>query len=402
MTNKKVELLAPAGDMERLIMAVTYGADAVYLAGTEFGMRAASNNFSIEEIEKAVEFAHAHDVRVYVTCNTLPREDELPRLKPYLAELNRIGVDAMIIADLGVMALAKEYAPDVALHVSTQLGVINSETAKFLHTYGAETVVLARETPMEDIRKIRAAIPAELNIEAFVHGAMCVSFSGRCLISNYLTGRDANRGQCAQPCRWKYHVIEEKRPGEAFEISEDTGGTYILNSKDMCMIEHIPELIEAGVTSFKIEGRMKSAYYAAVVTNAYRHAIDAALEGRGLEHVWIDETEKVSHRPYSTGFYYGYPGQNYSENGYINICDVVALVKEEHEDRKFLCSQRNKFYAGDKLELLVPGGKPIEFVCDKLWNADGEEIEDTRHAMMDFYMELPVPAPQFSVIRKSK
>ena len=245
--------------MERLIMALHYGADAVYLAGQRYGMRASAGNFSGEQLVKAVEMAHEKGVRVYVTCSTRPREDELAGLPGYLEALQTAGADALIIADLGVLELAKKYAPNVKKHVSTQLGVINSATANALYDLGADTVVLARETPLEDIRKIRANTPKELRIEAFVHGAMCVSFSGRCLLSNYLTGRDANRGQCAQPCRWKYHLVEETRPGEYYEITED-GGTYILNSRDMCMIEHIPELIDAGVASFKIEGRMKSAY----------------------------------------------------------------------------------------------------------------------------------------------
>ena len=277
-------------------MALLYGADAVYLAGTAFGMRASAGNFDEEQLRQAVLLAHGRGVRVYVTCNTLPREDELQKLPGYLEFLQDAGADALIVADIGVMSLAKRYAPRLALHVSTQFGVINSAAANSLYDLGADTVVLARETPLEDIRKIRKNTPKELRLEAFVHGAMCVSFSGRCLLSNYLTGRDANRGQCAQPCRWKYHLMEETRPGEYFEISED-GGTHIMNSRDMCMIEHIPELLEAGVSSFKIEGRMKSSYYAAVVTNAYRHAIDAALKGCPLDPVWVEETEKVSHRP---------------------------------------------------------------------------------------------------------
>lgn len=385
--------------MERLIMALHYGADAVYLAGQRYGMRASAGNFSGEQLVKAVEMAHEKGVRVYVTCNTLPREGELAGLPGYLEALQAAGVDALIIADLGVLELAKKYAPNVKKHVSTQLGVINSATANALYDLGADTVVLARETPLEDIRKIRANTPKELRIEAFVHGAMCVSFSGRCLLSNYLTGRDANRGQCAQPCRWKYHLVEETRPGEYYEITED-GGTYILNSRDMCMIEHIPELIDAGVASFKIEGRMKSAYYTAVVTNAYRHAIDAAIAGKPLDRLWIEETEKLSHRPYTTGFYYGDPGQHYEATSYYSLTDVAAVVEECGADGSAVLSQRNKFYRGDELELLIPGKKPVKFTVDKMFNADGEEIEDTRHAMMEIHTSLPVCAPKYSVIRK--
>ena len=382
-------------------MCVLYGADAVYLAGRRYGMRAASANFGDEELVQAVSFAHERGVRVYVTCNTLPREDELTELPRYLAFLQDAGVDALIIADLGVLDLAKKYAPRVKRHVSTQLGVINSATANALYALGADTVVLARETPMEDIKKIRANTPEELRIEAFVHGAMCVSFSGRCLLSNYLTGRDANRGQCAQPCRWKYHLVEEKRPGEYFEITED-GGTYILNSRDMRMIEHLPELIDAGVTSFKIEGRMKSSYYAAVVTNAYRHALDAAIEGRPPDRLWIDETEKVSHRPYTTGFYFGQPGQHYAEASYFTGADVAAVVESCDEDGNAVLTQRNKFSLGDELELLVPGSAPISFKVESMRNADDEEISDTRHAMMEIHTRLPQYAPQYSILRRCR
>ena len=397
--NKKCELLSPAGDMERLIMDLHYGADAVYLAGQRYGMRAAAGNFSEEELIKAVEMAHEKGVKVYVTCNTLPREDELEGLPHYLSFLQEAGADALIIADLGVLEMAKKYAPMVKKHVSTQLGVINSATANALYALGADTVVLARETPLEDIRKIRANTPEDLRIEAFVHGAMCVSFSGRCLLSNYLTGRDANRGQCAQPCRWKYHLVEETRPGEYYEITED-GGTYILNSRDMCMIEHIPELIDAGVTSFKIEGRMKSAYYAAIVTNAYRQAIDAALAGKPLDRIWVEETEKLSHRPYTTGFYYGDPGQHYEATSYYSLTDVAAVVEDCDSEGNAVLTQRNKFFRGDELELLIPGEKPVKFTVDSMTNADGEQIEDTRHAMMEIHMKLPVYAPRYSVVRK--
>lgn len=399
--NNKYELLSPVGDMERLMMCLNYGADAVYLSGQQFGMRAASAAFSDEDIVRAVETAHGRGVRVYVTCNTLPHEDELDALKRYLPFLQEAGVDALIIADLGVLELAKEYAPNVKKHVSTQLGVINSATANALFALGADTVVLARETALEDIKKIRANTPPELKIEAFVHGAMCVSFSGRCLLSNYLTGRDANRGQCAQPCRWKYHLVEEKRPGEYFEISED-GGTYILNSRDMCMIEHLPELIDAGVTSFKIEGRMKSSYYAAVITNAYRHALDAAIQGRPPDTLWVDETDMVSHRPYTTGFYFDRPGQHYAEASYVTSADVAAVVEQCDERGNAVLTQRNKFALGDELELLTPGGAPLSFTVSALQNADGEDIADTRHAAMRFQMPLPAYAPPYSILRKRR
>lgn len=401
MIKPKIELLAPAGDSERLEMALHYGADAVYLAGTQFGMRASAGNFTFPELSKATKLAHANGTAVHMTCNTLPREDELAQLPEFLEQAQDAGVDAFIIADLGVMAAAKKYAPKVSRHVSTQLGVINSATANVLFDMGADRVVLARETPMEDIRKIRANTPKELEIEAFVHGAMCVSFSGRCLLSNYLTGRDANRGACAQPCRWKYHLVEEKRPGEYFEISEDKG-TYIMNSRDMCMIEHIPELIDAGVTSFKIEGRMKSAYYAAAVTNAYRHAIDYALKGEALPQVWIDELNKVSHRPYCTGFYYGDPGQHYAEASYFSDAYVCAVVEDCADDGFAELTQRNRFCVGDMVELLTNEGEPISFAVTELWDENGEAITATPHAMMKFKMRLPVNCSALSILRRIK
>lgn len=401
MIKPKIELLAPAGDFERLEMALHYGADAVYLAGTQFGMRASAGNFTFHELSKATKLAHANGTAVHMTCNTLPREDELAQLPEFLEQAQDAGVDAFIIADLGVMAAAKKYAPKVSRHVSTQLGVINSATANVLFEMGADRVVLARETPMEDIRKIRANTPKELEIEAFVHGAMCVSFSGRCLLSNYLTGRDANRGACAQPCRWKYHLVEEKRPGEYFEISEDKG-THIMNSRDMCMIEHIPELIDAGVTSFKIEGRMKSAYYAAAVTNAYRHAIDYALKGEALPQVWIDELNKVSHRPYCTGFYYGDPGQHFAEASYFSDAYVCAVVEGCTYDGFAELTQRNRFCVGDTVELLTNEGEPISFAVTELWDENGEAITATPHAMMKFKMRLPVKCSALSILRRIK
>ena len=380
-------------------MAVLYGADAVYLAGRRFGMRTTEVCFSDDELLRGVRYAHEHGVRVYVTCNTLPREDELKELPGYLEFLQDAGVDALIIADLGVMALAKRHAPKVSLHVSTQFGVLNSAAANALYDLGADTVVLARETPLEDIRKIRRNTPKELRLEAFVHGAMCVSFSGRCLLSNYMTGRDANRGQCAQPCRWKYHLVEETRPGQYFEITED-GGTYIMNSRDLCMIEHIPELMDAGVSSFKIEGRTKSAYYTAVATNAYRHAVDAALKGETLDPAWIQETEMISHRPYTTGFFFGEPGQHYQEGMFLRKATVAAVVEACDVYGSAILTQRNKFSLGDPLELLAPGQKPIPFTAEAMTDENGEPITDTRRATMRFRMKLPVCAPACSIVRK--
>ncbi len=396
-----LELLAPAGDFERLGMALRYGADAVYLAGKEFGLRAAAGNFDNEELVKAIELAHGMGKKVYVTCNTLPREEELARLPGYLAFLNEAGPDALIIADLGVLALARRFAPKIALHVSTQLGVVNSAAATVLHAMGADTVVLARELPLDEIRRIRANTPSELRLEAFVHGAMCVSFSGRCLLSNYMTGRDGNRGECAQPCRWKYSLMEEKRPGQYFDVVED-GGTYIMNSNDLCMIEHLQDLMEAGVSCFKIEGRMKSAYYAAVVTNAYRHALDAVACGDPVPEVWVKETEMVSHRPYCTGFYLGgEPGQCY-DGTYKSGADIVAVVESCDEDGNAVLSQRNKFLTGDELELLTPTDEPISFTVSEIKDAEGETIPDARHPMMEVHLRLPKEAPRLSILRKRR
>ena len=395
------ELLSPAGDFEKLTMAVRYGADAVYLSGKEFGMRAAAASFDDEQLLKGIRFAHDRGVKVYITCNTLPREKEIERLPDFLSFLQDAGADALIIADLGILALAKKYAPSVQCHVSTQFGVVNSAAANYLCNLGADTVVLARELPLEEIRSIREHTAEKLRLEAFVHGAMCVSFSGRCLLSNYLTERDANRGQCAQPCRWKYHLMEETRPGELFEITED-GGTFILNSNDLRMIEHLRDLYDAGIDSFKIEGRMKSAYYTAVVTNAYRHAIDALEAGIPLDNVWIEETEKVSHRPYCTGFYYGDPGQHYGSSSYTQTADVVAVVESCDEEGNAVLTQRNRFFNGDILELMNPKTIPVLFTAERITDSDGNEIIDTRHPMMRFCMKLPVSVPQFTIVRKPR
>ena len=400
---KRPELLSPAGDFEKLQMAIHYGADAVYLAGREFGMRASSGNFDYEEMQQAVKYAHERDVSIYVTCNTLPREDEIVRLPDYMVHLQDCGVDGLIIADMGVLSMAKKYAPNVPIHISTQFGIVNSETAKMLYDMGATRVVLAREMSMEEIRKFRSNIPDDLEIEAFVHGAMCVSFSGRCLLSNYLTGkRDANRGQCAQPCRWRYALVEEKRPGEYYTISEENEGTYIMNSNDMCMIDYIPEMIEAGISSFKIEGRMKSAYYAGAVTNAYRHAIDDVLAGRPVNPVWIEETEKLSHRPYNTGFYFGQPGQYTRDSAYFSGAEVCAVVESCDAEGNAILTQRNKFCEGDMIELMTKDNMPIAFTASGMQLPDGTPIESTPRAMMEFKMKLPIPCERLSVLRRIK
>ena len=364
-------------------------------------MRSAAANFDDDQLRRAVDLAHSMGKKVYVTCNTLPREDELNRLPAFLELLQDAKADAVIVTDLGVIALAKRFAPDVALHVSTQLGVVNSATANVLHAMGADTVVLARELSLEEIRKIRTNTPAELKLEAFVHGAMCVSFSGRCVLSNYLTGRDGSRGECAQPCRWKYHLVEEKRPGQYFEITED-GGTFILNARDLNMIEHLQDLADAGITGFKIEGRTKSAYYTAAVTNAYRHALDAAAEREPAPAVWVRETELVSHRPYCTGFYYGDPGQYPDEARYISGADVVAVVESCDDDGYAELTQRNRFSVGEELELLCPDGEPQRFFCDSIEDEEGGSLLEAPHPMMRVHMNLPRVAPRLSIVRRRR
>lgn len=399
----KMELLAPAGDFERLQAALAFGADAVYLAAKEFGMRAGPANFSPEELAAAVQAAHQNGTRVHMTCNTLPRVDELDRLPDLLRHAQQVGVDALIVADLGVMKLAQKYAPDVELHVSTQAGVVNHETARVFYEMGASRVVLARELSMDEIAQIRAKTPPELELEAFVHGSMCVSFSGRCLLSNYLTGRDANRGDCAQPCRWSYRLVEEKRPGEYFPIEEDDRGTYILNSRDMCMIRHIPELQKAGISSLKIEGRAKSAYYVAVTVNAYRSAIDFCGQhpGEPLPE-WIpEELNKISHREYSTGFYFGTPGQVYQNGGYVRDYEVAAVC-EGWENGMATLSQRNRFFRGDTVDVLEPGARPYLLTLDELYDAEMTPIDAAPHATMRVLVKTEHPVKPGALLRRMR
>jgi len=397
----KIELLSPAGDMERLKMSVLYGADAVYLAGTDFGMRSFAGNFTPEEMPKAVEFAHSHGVKVHVTVNTMPRNDEIVGLPAYLEQLQDAGVDALIVADMGAFMLAGKYAPKCERHISTQQSIANYECANAWYELGAKRVVLARELHLGEIAEIRAKTPKELEIETFGHGAMCVSYSGRCLLSNYMTGRDSNRGACAQPCRYQYALMEEKRPGEYFPVYEDEKGTYILNSRDMCTIDHLKDLMDAGIDCIKIEGRAKSAYYAAIVTGAYRHAIDDIYAGREVDPVWRDEVDHVSHRIYSTGFYYGFPGQ-YTENSrYIREWQVCAIVEDCDENGLATCSLRNKFHAGDELEVVGPDTRPLAFSAPMMETMEGEALEEPRTPQMQFKMQLPKPVPANSILRRS-
>ena len=396
---KKPELLCPAGDMERLRMAVLYGADAVYLAGESFGMRSFAGNFSREELPRAVGFAHSRGVRVHVTVNTMPRCGEIDRLPEWLEFLDNAGVDALITADLGTFTLAGRYAPRCQRHVSTQVSVANHVSARAWYELGAKRVILARELSLKEIREIRARTPEDLELEAFVHGAMCVSYSGRCLLSNYMTGRDSNRGACAQPCRYQYYLMEEKRPGEYFPVFEDEAGTYIMNSRDMCMIDHLDDLMDAGLSSLKIEGRAKSAYYAAIVTGAYRHVLDDVFAGRPADPVWRDEVEKVSHRHYATGFYYGPPGQYYENARYIREWQVVALVTDCAPDGAATLTLRNKFCVGDTLEAVGPDRKPFAFQVEAIEDEDGLPVTEPKTPQMVLRMRLPQPVPAWSILR---
>ncbi len=394
-----IELLSPAGDREKLEMAVQYGADAVYLAGTSFGMRAFAGNFSPEELPKAVQYAHEYGVRVHVTVNTMPRSGEVDALPAHLERLDAAGVDALIIADLGVFRLAERYAPHCERHISTQQSIANYACARAWYDLGAKRVVLARELHMDEIREIRAKTPKELELETFGHGAMCVSYSGRCLLSNYMTGRDSNRGECAQPCRYEYALMEEKRPGEYFPVFEDEKGTYIMNSRDMCMIDHLAELMDAGVDCIKIEGRAKSAYYAAIVTGAYRHVIDDIVASRPIDPVWRDEVEHISHRHYSTGFYFGEPGQYTSHSRYIRDWQICAVVRACEADGSATLTLNNKFSVGDTVEIVGPDLKPFAFTVPAMLDEDGNALLEARHPDMVFHMKFPCYVPPLSFIR---
>ena len=400
----KPELLAPAGDRERLEAAVAYGADAVYLAGKSFGMRSAPANFGEEELRDAVSYCHERGVKVYVTCNTLPRNQEFEELPSFLAACQDMGVDAFILSDLGVLALAKQVAPQVERHVSTQTGIVNYAAAQVCWELGASRVVLAREVPLSEIKGIRERVDPRLELEAFVHGAMCMSFSGRCVISNYMTGRDANRGECAQPCRWEYHLVEAQRPGQVYTLVQEEKGAYFFNSNDLRMIDAIPQMMDAGVASLKIEGRAKSAYYVACVTAAYRQAIDFAWEhpGEPLPASILEETEKISHRPYSNGFYFGgEPGQTVDRSHYARGYELVAICLGREGDRLRL-TERNRFFKGQQVDILQPGKPSFTASLDELFNEEGEPLEVAPHAEMTVYWKTDLPVEAGAYLRVKK
>ena len=396
----KPEILSPAGDFSRMKFAIQYGADAVYMAGNMFGMRTASKNFSNDQLKEAIDYAHKRGVKVYITVNSMPRNPELAALPEYLRYLEEVGADAVIVADMGVLTMVKRETK-LPVHISTQTSIVNYESARAWHSLGADRIVLARELSLDEIIEIRQKTNKSLELEAFVHGAMCISYSGRCLLSNFMTGRDANRGNCAQACRWKYALVEEKRPGEYFPVYED-GETFILNSKDMNMISHIPELVNAGISSFKIEGRVKTEYYVATVTNAYRKALDAYFDGSYTrDGIWADEVNKVSHREYWTGFYFNEDyGQHYGDSTYVRDWDIIGIVEDCDDAGNAQLVQKNRFFKGDKVELFAPDFEPVPFVLDYFENDKGEVIEVAPHPEMRVSLKLPRPCPPNSFIRR--
>ncbi|WP_251443370.1 peptidase U32 family protein [Veillonella intestinalis] len=403
--NKQIEVLSPAGNMDKLKMAIRYGADAVYCAGQSFGLRASSSNFNNEQLKEAVEFVHSHGKKIYVTCNIIPHNEDLVGLEDYLKFLESIGVDAIIVADLGIFLLAKRVAPNLERHVSTQANTTNYLTTEFWKEQGASRVVVAREVSIADIKTMKEA--ADIEIEAFVHGAMCISYSGRCLLSNYFTTRDANRGQCTQACRWKYSLVEENRPGEYYPIEEDQHGTYIFNSKDLCLLKYIPDLVEAGVDSLKIEGRMKSVHYAATVTKVYREAVDTYLadpEHYEVKPEWIEELEKISHRPYTEGFSVEKPdetAQNYGASSNTQTHDFIGLVEGYNEEEGYAyLEQRNNFKVGDEVEFCQPHGELVYHTISKMTDEEGNEITVAPHAQMKVRLYIDTPLEEYAMMRR--
>ncbi len=386
---KKPELLAPAGNLEKLKTAINFGADAVYLGGSKLNLRAFADNFTDDELQEGIKYAHDRGRKVHVTINVFPRNEDFNGLEEYLKKLYEFNVDAIIVSDPGIIMTARETVPNLEIHLSTQANTVNFKTINFWYKQGVKRTVLARELTLEEIKTIREKIEKDCQLEAFVHGSMCMSYSGRCLLSNYMTGRDSNRGACAQPCRYKYYLMEEKREGEYFPILEDDKGTYIMNSKDMCMIEHIPELVQSGIDSFKIEGRMKSSFYVATVVKAYREAIDAYFEdpeNYTFKERWMDYLKKASHRAYFTGFYFNDPNKQLHESSsYIRTCDIVGIVKEFNEETmEAIVEQRNKLLDGDELEVLRPEGPIFKINITNMRDKNDKKIDSAPSAQMVF------------------
>lgn len=404
---KKIELLAPAGDINKLKTAVEYGADAVYLGGESFGLRKASKNFSMEDIKWATDYLHERGKKIHVTLNIIPHNDDMEGVEDYIKELYEIGVDALIVADPGMFMKVKEVAPDFPIHISTQGSVTNVETVKFWQKLGAERVVMARELSLKEVANIIKEVGDTIEVETFAHGAMCMSYSGRCLLSNYMTGRDANMGDCAQPCRYKYHLVEEKRPGEYFPIEEHDEGTFIMNSKDLCMIEHIDEMIEAGIASLKIEGRVKSEYYLATVIRSYRMAIDAYYadpENYKYDPSLLEEIKKVSHRDFTTGFFYGQANEDsqvYEDNSYIRGYDFVGIVLDYDEETKIATiEQRNRVFVGEEIEIFGPGIKHFDYKIEKMLDDKDREIDVANKAKQIFKIKIEEPIKKGFILRR--
>ena len=406
---RRPELLIPASSLEVLKIAVIYGADAVYIGGEAFGLRAKAKNFSMEEIREGIAFAHAHDVKVYITANILAHNGDLDGVREYFAELREIKPDALIISDPGVYMIAKEVCPEIERHISTQANNNNYGTYRFWYEQGAKRVVSARELSLAEIKEIRANIPDDLEIETFIHGAMCISYSGRCLLSNYFTGRDANQGACTHPCRWKYAVVEEKRPGEYLPVYENERGTYIFNSKDLCMIEHIPELMESGIDSFKIEGRMKTALYVATVARTYRRAIDDYKQSPELyrEHMaWYQEQiSNCTYRQFTTGFFFGKPSdeaQIYDNNTYVKEYTYLGIVGERNEEGLYRIEQRNKFSVGESIEVMKPDGANITVTVQRIVDEEGNDMESAPHPKQVLYIDLGQPLAMYDILRRKE
>lgn len=404
---KKPELLAPAGNLEKLKFAIIYGADAVYLAGKAYGLRAGAGNFTLEEMEEGVKFAHHRGKKVYVTLNIIPHNDDLKALDQYIKDIDEIGVDAVIVADPGIIMLVKENAPDLPIALSTQANNTNWKSANFWHNLGVDRIILARELSLKEIKEIGEKTPSTLEIEAFVHGAMCISYSGRCLLSNYMVNRDSNRGACAQACRWQYSLVEEKRPGEYYPVYEDERGTYIFNSKDLCMIEHIPELVESGLSSLKIEGRMKSLYYVATIVSVYRKALDAYFKdasGFKTDPNWLMEVEKASHREYTKGFYFNKPGaqeQIYTTSAYVRNYDFVGIVLAYDPKTKMASiEQRNKMMLGDEIEIMGPGRDFFHHKIEEMWDEEGNSIDAAPHPQQIVKMKIHHQLSPWDILRK--
>lgn len=404
---KKPELLIPASSLEVLKTAVIFGADAVYIGGEVFSLRAKSKNFSMDDMREGIAFAHLHGTKVYVTANILAHNGDLDGVEEYFHELKEIGPDALIISDPGVFQIAKEICPEIEVHISTQANNTNYRTYRFWHSLGAKRVVSARELSMDELRELRANIPEDLEIETFIHGAMCISYSGRCLLSSYFTGRDANQGACTHPCRWKYAIMEETRPGEYLPVYENERGTYIFNSKDLCMIEHIPELVEAGIDSFKIEGRMKTALYVAVVTRTYRQAIDDYIKDEALYRSRMDyykeEIAKCTYRQFMTGFFFGKPDhdtQIYDNNTYIKAYTYLGLIGEHRGDGFYSLEQRNKFSVGEKIEVMKPDGRDLEVTVQAMTDEEGQPMESCPHPKQKIYVDLGIELSPFDLLRR--